>query len=172
MIRLLGMLCILAGGAGTGISLAKELEMRIRELTEIQKLMLLLKGEIRYIHRPLPEVFRHLSDRASAPFRDFFSCTAEELQERRGRTAEEIWEKNLCQYLNGLHISRQERMDFEKLGSMLGQLDVEMQMNTLDYYLEQLKQSVSEASKQAKGQGRIYRYLGVLGGAALVILIF
>ena len=51
-------------------------------------------------------------------------------------------------------------------------LDVEMQVNTLDHYLEQLKLSTAQAAETAKSRRRIYRYLGALGGAALVILIF
>lgn len=172
MLKLLGMLCILAGSTGLGISFAKELDMRVQELSELQKLMLLLKGEIRYMHQPLPEAFFHLSVSAPSPFGDFFSHTAESLQKRCGRTAEEIWKKNMGHDLKKLHISMQERTELEKLGSMLGCLDVEMQVNTLDYYLEQLRLSSARATETAKGCRRLYQYLGALGGAALVILIF
>jgi stage III sporulation protein AB len=55
---------------------------------------------------------------------------------------------------------------------MLGYLDVEMQVDTLDHYLEQLKLSSAQAMETAKSRRRMYQYLGALGGAALVILIF
>ena len=61
--------------------------------------------------------------------------------------------------------------ELEKLGSMLGCLDVEMQVSTLDYYLDQLKQSAEQAEQSAESRRKLYRYLGILSGAALAVLI-
>lgn len=172
MLRGFGMLCILAGSTGIGLRMAGELDQRIEELQTLQKLMLALRGEIRYMHQPLPEAFARLSEHAPEPFRTFFGHTAEELRLRRGTTAEEIWKRNLKEDLGGLHLGRPEMEEFGQLGSMLGYLDVEMQIDTLDHYLEQLKVSSAQAADRAKSRRRLYQYLGVLGGAAIVLLIF
>ena len=133
--------------------------------------MLLMQGELRYMHDPLSEPILHLSAKTSAPFQDFFLHTAQELGQRNGRTAEEIWERNLKIYFKPLHISRQEYKDVERLGSMLGYLDIQMQINMLDYYLEQLKTSLQQAEEAYKSRCRLYQYMGMLGGAALAILV-
>lgn len=172
MLRFFGMLCILAGSTGIGMWMARELDLRHEELLELQRLILSLRGEIRYMHQPLAEAFFHLSVNAPAPFGVFFRNTAEELELRKGSTAEEIWRRNQEQYLSGLHISRQELAQFQNLGNMLGYLDVEMQVNTLDYYLEQLKIASACAAETANSRRRLYRYIGALSGVALVILIF
>lgn len=172
MLKVLGIFCILAGSTGIGALCAAELDLRIRELEELEQRMLLLKGEIRYMHRPLPEAFLHLSAGAPPPFHDFFRHMGEELQERLGCTADSLWKKNMKQDLQGLHINGQEWSGLEALGGMLGYLDVEMQINTLDHYLEQLKRSVARAADTAESRRKLYRYMGALGGAALVILIF
>ena len=54
MLKLLGMFCILSGSTGLGIRFAKELDLRIQELSELQKLMILLKGEITSPIDPAP----------------------------------------------------------------------------------------------------------------------
>lgn len=95
MLKAVGILCILAGSTGLGMSMARELELRIEELLQLQKLMLRLRGEIRYMHRTLPEAFFNLAGSASPPFSDFFRQTSLELQDRSGQTAEEIWTRNL-----------------------------------------------------------------------------
>ncbi|MCI8823867.1 MAG: hypothetical protein HFI15_15430 [Lachnospiraceae bacterium] len=172
MLKLAGMICILAGSTGFGIRMAKELDLRIEELLNLQHLMLSLRGGIRYMHQPLPEAFSGLAEHAPAPFGAFFLRTAEELKQRKGSTAEEIWSRNLEDCLGDLHMSSRELEEFRKLGSMLGYLDVEMQVDTLDHYLEQLKLSSAQAMETAKSRRRMYQYLGALGGAALVILIF
>lgn len=172
MLKILGIFCILSGSTGLGLACARELELRITELLQLQQMMLLLQGGIRYMHQPLPDAFLNLSGNAPDPFRSFFFYTARDLQRRSGQTAEEIWRRNLKKYFSGLHISRQEQKDLEKLGSMLGYLDVKMQVNALDYYLEQLRLSVEQARKVSESRRKLYQYMGVLGGAALVILIF
>lgn len=172
MIRLLGMLCILAGSAGIGMRMAEELELRVREIQTLRHLTIALRGEIRYMRQPLPEAFLHLAENAPPPFARFFQSTAKELEQRSGGTAGEIWKKNLAEHLSGLHISTQERAELERLGTMLGYLDVEMQVNALDLYLEQLKLCAARAGETAKRQKRLYQYMGALGGAALAILIF
>lgn len=172
MLKILGIICILSGSTGLGLICAGELELRIAELLQLRQTMILLRSEIRYMHQPLPEAFLHISGNAPSPFRDFFLHTAQDLHRRNGQTAEEIWTRNLKRYFSGLHISEQEQKDLEKLGSMLGYLDVEMQMNALDYYLEQLELAGQQAQEASRSRRRLYQYMGVLGGAALAILIF
>ena len=172
MLKGVGILCILAGSTGIGVVMAKELDLRIRELLTLQQMILFIRGEIRYMRQPLTDTFFHVSGSAPEPFRQFFSCTANEIEQRRGRTAGEIWRRNQKEYLSGLHISRQEASEFGKLGDVLGYLDVEMQVDTLDHYLEQLKLSTAHAMEAAKGKRKLYQYMGALSGAALSVLIF
>ena len=124
------------------------------------------------MHQPLPEAFAGLAEKASEPFGTFFAGTAEELELRRGSTAEEVWRRNLQKDLNDLHLSAGELEAFADLGSMLGYLDVDMQLNALDYYLEQLKESSLRATEVSKTQKKLYQSMGILGGAALAVLVF
>lgn len=172
MFKLLGILCIVSGSSGLGFLYARELELRLMELRQLQQMLLQLRGEIRYMHQPLPDAFWHLSEKAPALFVDFLTKMAQELQKRNGQSAEEIWKKNLKECLQGLHIDGQEQKDLEKLGSMLGYLDVDMQLNALDYYLEQLKESSLRVAEVSKTQKRLYQSMGILGGAALAVLVF
>jgi len=172
MLKIFGILCILSGSTGIGLTCARELELRITELQELQQALLQLRGEIRYMHQPLAEAFLHIAGNAPEPFRKFFLHTAGDLQKRNGQTAEEIWGRNLKNDMAELHVSRKEMGELKKLGSMLGYLDVEMQISALDYYLEQLRLSVEQAREAAGNRRRLYQYMGILGGAALVILIF
>lgn len=172
MLKFVGMMLVLGGSTGIGISMAKELDQRIEELRILQQLILALRGEIRYRHLPLSEAFLSLAEHAPAPFDGFFDHVAKELECRKGNTAEEIWKRNLKKHLSVLHLNRQELAALGQLGNMLGYLDVEMQVNMLDYYLEQLKISAAQAVEAAKSRRKLYQYMGVLGGAALVIVIF
>ena len=171
MFKMLGILCIVSGSSGLGFLYARELELRLIELKQLQQMLLQLRGEIRYMHQPLPDAFWHLSRKAPVLFVDFLTKMAQELQKRDGQSAEEIWKRNLKKCLIGLHLDKQEQKDLEKLGSMLGYLDVDMQLNALDYYLEQLKESSLRATEVSKTQKKLYQSMGILGGAALALLV-
>ena len=147
MFKMLGILCIVSGSSGLGFLYARELELRLIELKQLQQMLLQLRGEI-------------------------LTKMAQELQKRDGQSAEEIWKRNLKKCLIGLHLDKQEQKDLEKLGSMLGYLDVDMQLNALDYYLEQLKESSLRATEVSKTQKKLYQSMGILGGAALAVLVF
>ena len=85
MLKAVGILCILAGSTGLGMSMARELELRIEELLQLQKLMLRLRGEIRYMHRTLPEAHRLLFPIFSVRHLWNFRIEADRLRKRSGR---------------------------------------------------------------------------------------
>lgn len=172
MLKWIGICCMIAGCTGMGMSCARDLELRIAELTQLRQLVMLLKGELRYMRQPLPEALHRLGEKASPPFAGFLADTAKEMEERRGESAEAIWRKHLQICSVGLHLTRQEIKELERLGNVLGYLDVEMQVNALDYYLEQLRLSSEQAREAVASRKRLYQYMGVLGGIALGILIF
>lgn len=170
--KLIGIVCIIAGSTGVGMSCAQDLELRIAELLQIRQWVILLKGELRYMHQPLPEAFLHLSEKAASPFREFFVKVGEDMVSRKGQSAENIWKQHLGTCVSGLHMTGKEIKELEKLGNVLGYLDVEMQINALDYYLEQLELSSTEAQEASRSRRKLYQYMGILGGVALSILIF
>lgn len=167
----LGIICILAGTGGIGLQMANELDLRIRELQALQQFVLLLEGEIRHLHRPLPEAFGSVGERTEPPFREFFLRTAEDLRSRNGQSAQIIWKRNLKNCADRLHLKEQDIKALGELGNMLGCLDVKQQLGALDYYQENLNRALADATEDAKSRRKLYRYLGILSGVAVVIFI-
>lgn len=54
MLKFLGIALLLSGTAGIGFGKARELDQRVEELRILRQLIMLLEGEIRCTHRPLP----------------------------------------------------------------------------------------------------------------------
>ncbi|MCD8196170.1 MAG: stage III sporulation protein AB [Lachnospiraceae bacterium] len=169
--RWIGIFCILAGTGGIGLRMAQELDLRIRELQLLQQIVLLLNGEIRYLHRPLPEAFGSVAEQTEPPFRNFLLRTAEDLRRRNGQSARLIWGRNLKSCSGELHLTVQDLRELGELGAMLGCLDVKQQLGALDYYQENLNRALDDAVEDAKGRKKLYRYLGILSGVAVVIFI-
>ncbi|MCC8140220.1 MAG: stage III sporulation protein AB [Lachnospiraceae bacterium] len=171
MLKWVGILLILTGTGGLGLRMANELDLRIRELQTLQQIVLLLNGEIRHLHRPLPEAFRSAGERTGEPFRDFLLRTATDLEQRNGRSARLIWERNLKNCAGELHLTEPDLRALDELGGMLGCLDVKQQLGALAYYQENLNRALADAAEDAKNRKKLYRYLGILSGVAVVIFI-
>lgn len=95
LLKIMGWSLILVGGLGFGDAAARELGKRVAQLEELQRLLLILQGEIRCVRLTLPAVCELLAKDAKAPFQQFFWKVSEDLGKRTGQTAGEIWSRNL-----------------------------------------------------------------------------
>ena len=68
-------------------------------------------------------------------------------------------------------LRREEKEKLGRLGEGLGYLDLEMQLSTMELYLEQLEGDIQRAEEEIQSKQRLYRSLGVAGGIFLVILL-
>ena len=167
----MGWCLILAGSLGVGDAAARELGKRVDQLEELQRLLLLLQGEIRCVRLTLPTACELLAKEAKAPFQQFFWKMSQDMQERTGQTAGEIWRQNLAAIRPMLFLTKREQQDLEEFGQLLGQMDMPMQLSAIQFYQEKIALSLAEAKEMAGNRQRLYRYLGALGGAALVLVI-
>ena len=90
---------------------------------------------------------------------------------RMGQTAGEIWNRNLNGIRKMLFLTKKEQQDLEEFGQLLGRMDMPMQLSAIQFYQEKIALSLAEAKEMAGNRQRLYRYLGALGGAALVLVI-
>ena len=58
-----------------------------------------------------------------------------------------------------------------RLGGELGTIDIEMQVRTLDLYLEQMEQKMEDMRTEQKEKIRLYQCIGVTGGVFLAIIL-
>ena len=82
MLKIMGWSLILVGGLGFGDAAARELGKRVAQLEELQRLLLILQGEIRCVRLTLPAVCELLAKDAKAPFQQFFWKVSEDLGKR------------------------------------------------------------------------------------------
>ncbi len=171
MLKIMGWSLILVGGLGFGDAAARELGKRVAQLEELQRLLLILQGEIRCVRITLPAVCELLAKDAKAPFQQFFWKVSKDLGKRTGQTAGEIWSRNLKEIQKLLFLTKKEQQDLEEFGQLLGRMDMPMQLSAIQFYQEKIMISLAEAKAAADSRQKLYRYLGALGGAALVLVI-
>ena len=163
MIKGIGALLILASAAGIGVSFGNDLKGRCMELRMLKQMIYMLRGEIKYTKTPLPEAFASIAVRMREPFGSFLEELAEQMGNPGKGSFGELWQDRIKARLSGTHLGG--------LGEVLGYLDLEMQLSSIDLYLEQLELGIREAQEAARTKQKLYQSLGVAGGIFLVILL-
>lgn len=171
MLKLFGAFLVIGASTGLGFSMSYDLRKRIDDLKYLRKIILMLRGEVKYMKSPLGEAFLNIGGRIKEPFKSFLESLAAELDDLGGKTFLEIWSTRIKNDLKELKINKQDLFQLEKIGENLGYLDGEMQLATIDLYVEQLEEEIKIAQESIGSKSRIYNCLGVMGGIFVAILM-
>ncbi|MCI8599173.1 MAG: hypothetical protein HFJ10_12170 [Lachnospiraceae bacterium] len=171
MLKIMGALMILASATGIGVSCSMDLKKYCMELRLLKQLLYMLRGEIKYTKTPLAEAFERIAVRLPEPFSTFLRQTAQEMENLDGRTFGELWREQIRTGLPGTHLKKDDKEQLGALGEVLGYLDLEMQVSSIELYLEQLEISIRSAQDAITAKQKLYQSLGVAGGIFLVILL-
>lgn len=162
-------------GASVGISMyyTRILKKRVEAMKIMRKNMLLLKGEIRYSQSALNEAFIHIAEKNKGCYKNFFEHVSHEMEEFQGKTFYEIWKGQLKEDLSETKsgLNKEDIRQLTILGETLGFLDKEMQLNTLDLYLETVEEEIQHLFKDMPEKIRLYQVFGITGGIFLSILM-
>lgn len=164
---------IIGASVGIGMYYTRILKKRAEAMKIMRKNMLLLKGEIRYSQSALNEAFLHIAEKNKGCYRSFFENVSHKMEEFQGEPFCEIWKRQLREDLpetkSGL--SKEDIRQLVLLGETLGFLDKEMQLNTLDLYLETVEGELQHLFQDMPEKIRLYQMFGITGGIFLSILM-
>ena len=167
MLKLLGMVFLFLGSAGTGLLLSRGLARRTELILLIQKLLLTLSNDLSYQKTPTVRLLRDLSRDESYEKLSFLG----EFRDLPVQTApiSRLWNDAL-EKQPGLQNEELELL--RDTGKILGSADSESQVNALCLQQKKLALILEEAMAKQQTQGKLFRSMGVLCGFLLVILTF
>ena len=171
MIKLIGGLLVICSCGALGFYFSSELTNRIRDLTQLKKFLLLLRGDIRYTNTPLPEAVQVLSKRHDGTYKKFLENISKRLLELNGESFATIWKEGVEHDLLHTSLVKEDYALLNELGESIGYLDKNMQINTLDLYIEQIEATIEGLSKTVKEKTQLYNSLGIMGGIFITIIL-
>lgn len=161
---------IIYGSSMVGFSIARNYAERPRQLQTLLTGIQILLTEIVYAATPLAAAFHNLSRGSEKTIGGFFARVAQELDNLK--PARIAWQEGLDDLQFSSALLTPEIEALRALGDVIGISDREDQQRHLllaSRRIESLHQSaVNEAAKNE----RLWRYLGVLAGIVIVIIIF
>ncbi|WP_310604022.1 stage III sporulation protein AB [Anaerosporobacter sp.] len=169
--KIIGAILVIVSSGCMGVYFSVILKERIKDLKELNKLIVILRGEIRYASTPLPEAVGSLAERTDGEYRRFLHAVAQELDKLEGRTFSDIWHGCVESELVDTSLSKKDKLLLSRLGENLGYLDKEMQLNTIDLYITQIQGELDDAVDCVKEKVRLYNMLGVMAGIFITIVL-
>ena len=171
MLKAVGALLVILSCGAMGYGKSLSYTKRQRELEEIQKMLYFLLGEITYRREALPEAMVRVADKIRPPLSDFLREVSRAAKEYQGERFSKIFSQKAEKYLKETSLTKTDLEEFIRLGEDLGYMDITMQENTINLYLEELKGEILKTEKEGPDRKKMYQALGLMAGMFLAIML-
>ncbi|PZD93429.1 stage III sporulation protein AB [Paenibacillus sambharensis] len=171
MISTLGMVLILFAGTMIGFQQAAKYTDRTAQLRQLAHALQRLETEIGYGQTPLPVALERAAGHTRGPVQELFREAAQRLLLEDGSSFHECWEGTLEAGWGRTAMRQSEKASLSRLGAALGISDREDQMKHLRLAMLQIQTEEETAREEQARYSKMWKSLGVLAAALVVILI-
>lgn len=174
--KLAGVICVIGSGLYIGISIALIMKKRVNELYELERVVHILKGEIKYHRSTIYEACNSTAGRCGQPFFSWMSEVCSLLNEEKEGYLDtdsfmHIWDKALDKlYL----ISKLTKKDMElvrAVGRCMEYPDIDSQEQSFLLECEHIHKCVGECERELANKMRLAVILSVLFSILLVVIL-
>lgn len=169
-LKLLGSIIILITSTYIGFGLASRYAERPRQIRQLISCLSALKSHINYAAVPLPEALSQCTCGLTGPVADFFHTTAILLSHSAWLTPQDAINQVL-KNSSQLVFNQPEKELLASFSATLGSMDRNEQQKSFELIHEQLSRIQHEAETRCEQNVKMYRYLGVCSGLAIVIIL-
>lgn len=167
--KLIGVLLILSGSLGIGVSAIRRLDGRVTALRALTAALDILEHELEICLPSMPQWLSSTANRSAEPASSFFRVCVEELNLQQGMPLSEIWRTAAKRELSVLKSQDIETM--MSVGLVLGRYDAESQKSSISAARTQMAALMEAAVEERNKCGKVYGTLGAAVGIFLVIVL-
>lgn len=171
MLKVLGAMLIIFATTMYGFHQSLQLSRRPKQIRELIQALQRLETEIVYGYTPLSEALQSAGRPFSPEVAAFFQEVAKQLDSDQGKTAEECWSRALEATWGNTAMKSGEREVLERLGSSLGVSDRDDQQKHIKLSISHLQAEEQKANTAQQKYGGMWKSLGLLAGALIVIIL-
>lgn len=170
-LRLLGGIMVVISSSIIGFIIANSYHERPVILKKLQIALSMLETEMSYGHTPLPQALENVGGKCGTKISKLFFITRHNLISKK-YTASEAWEEALdeiCEECNLLDVDLSILTTF---GKYLGSTNREDQIKNIKLTISNLRQQEAVALEEKQQNEKLWRYLGVLSGIMIFLLLY
>jgi stage III sporulation protein AB len=172
MFKILASLMIIGSGSALGYFASLKFSFRIKELRELQESMNFMKNEVLLFNTTVHEIFRKLATKNNFRISIVFKNVINELEKDPYMTLENAWNFGVWESLKEISLKLEDLEVIKSVGLILEKSDIENQLKHMDYLYGRLEFQERKALENKNKNEKLVKIGGLLGGTALVILLF
>ncbi|MCK4259789.1 MAG: stage III sporulation protein AB [Halanaerobiales bacterium] len=172
MVKMIGSLIIILSGLIGGKLMGYQYIQRTKELQEFYIALHMLETEIAYGQVLLPNAIKKLSQITPHPHKGFFALYHQKLQTFDGLTADQTWQKVIQNSMGNFCLKAEDWEVLRQYGHALGVSNDTDQIRHLKVAQKRLEQLEMIARVEEEKMSKMWNYVGILTGIALVILLY
>ena len=159
-----------------GLYMAHRGVVRARRLGEFGQSLMMLKSEIEFAACPLPQAFANISQKTSGSLAKFYEDLSRRLTGKEMGLAQ-AWKMGLTELRTangrpyGGHWHTDDLQAVSGLGSALGSIDDVVQIKAINTSAAAIDDILARLTAQNAKDGKMYKRLGLLGGALITIVL-
>lgn len=171
ILKAIGTIMIIAGSGVWGLSGARRLAKRQEQLGELKMALAFLDKEIFYMHTSLSQAMQNTAVFTRRPVNVLFDVAAEELNRKKGTTADEAWLAGLKALQAEAQLQPKDIDLLATLASQLGVSGAHEQNKALTALGEELALHELQAKRDIDSNQKLWSYGGFIMGTAIVLLL-
>lgn len=172
MLKFAGAVLVIGAAAMLGFVQASHYAKRPKQIRQLISALQRMETEIIYALTPLPAALASLSRQIAEPLSSLFRHTSEQLNDASGTSTREIWQQNVKEVWKRTSMKLPEQEIVLQLGHVLGLTDRGDQVKHLRLAVSQLQAEEEDSREEQRRFEKMWKSLGVLIGALIVILMY
>ena len=169
--KLLFLIAVLCLSTMIGIAVAKKYSNRVNELQETIMALEILEGRINYTYDTIPEIFDFISRHVKTNVKNIFEYSSEKLCMNKNFSAGEVFTSTIDEEKILLNLNENDVEILKGLSVSLGQVDLESQVKNIRLIICSLTKQLEDARKEKDKNFKLFRNMGAIVGALLIIIL-
>ena len=169
MMKYAGMFLLFITSVLVGLMCSDHLKKRVKELERCLVFIDKLKTSLHYQNLPTRELIHSLSGQAACKELLFLRYCSEALDQNNHFPS--VWRKSVERCRGKMNLLPEDLELMASLADIVGASDTEGQLSALEMIETLLQKQRNEAISAQQKKGKLYRSLGALAGASMVVLL-
>jgi stage III sporulation protein AB len=170
LLKVVGSLLVFGAATAVGVSAARELDDQVAELQRLEVACETLSAGVSYLLEPLPRAMMKAGERAGGASGDLFFRMGSLTGISGLRTPEDAFQSVLAEGVSS-RIPRAGLSVVEDLVKTLGTSGHKEQVRYIDMSIDRVRSYRKSIEDEYRKKARMYRYLGVLAGLLVVVVL-
>lgn len=170
MLKLTGLILLVAASSIAGVIKAEELRKRVVILEDYKKMVMELKSRINYFRQPFVYIKSEDSLNGDISAFSLLDRLRSDIEEKEWEISR-IWSDNIEAMYMHTPLQKEDIEIMKYLGNFIGQSDYENQIYHFEYLENRLDKQIASAADIYKLRGPLCRKLGFLSGILIAFML-